>query len=175
MRILGIDPGSRFCGYGVVDITGPGAVRYVECGVIEPRRGAPMHLRLGEVLAGLREVIAELEPEEVAVEGVFHGRNARSALKLGQARGVALAVAGEARLEVFEYAPATVKRAVAGGGQASKAQMQAMVRAICSLRRAPRPDAADALGIAICHAFFNSARPGQRARAATARVPRRDG
>lgn len=153
MRILGIDPGSRYCGYGVVERTGPGRVRYVECGVLEPVRSRRLSSRLVEIAAGLREVIAELAPRAVAVEGVFHGVNARSALQLGHSRGVALLAAGEAALEVFEYAPATVKRCVAGHGAASKQQVQAMVRALCSLKRAPRLDASDALAVAICHAF----------------------
>jgi crossover junction endodeoxyribonuclease RuvC len=153
VRILGIDPGSRYCGYGVVERAGAGRVRYVECGVIEPRREAALHLRLAEIAAGLREVLDELRPAAVAVEGVFHGVNARSALQLGQSRGVVLALAGERALPVSEYAPATVKRTVAGNGGAGKAQVAAMVRALCQLKRAPRLDASDALAIAICHAF----------------------
>lgn len=153
MRILGIDPGSRHCGYGVVESLGQGRVRYVECGVLELARAGSLPLRLAELHANLREVIADLNPAVVAVEGVFHGANARSALQLGHARGVALAMVGEAALEVFEYAPATVKRAVAGSGRASKPQLMAMVRALCGLRVVPRLDASDALAVAICHAF----------------------
>jgi crossover junction endodeoxyribonuclease RuvC len=153
IRILGIDPGSRFCGYGVVERGGVGRVRYVECGVVEPLRTASMQARLTEIYAGLREVIEELRPTHVAVEGVFHGVNARSALQLGHSRGVALLAAGQSALEVFEYAPATVKRQVAGNGAASKQQVQAMVRHLCALKRAPRLDASDALAVAICHAF----------------------
>jgi len=153
LRILGIDPGSRYCGYGVIERAGAGRVRYLECGVLEPKRTADMHLRLAEIAAGLREGLVELAPQVVAVEGVFHGVNVRSALQLGHARGVALLCAGEAGLPVFEYAPATVKRTVAGGGRASKEQVQAMVRALCGLKRAPRLDASDALAVAICHAF----------------------
>jgi crossover junction endodeoxyribonuclease RuvC len=152
-RILGIDPGSRYCGYGVIEREGVGRIRYVECGVVEPRRTAGMHVRLAEIAASLRELIVELRPDAMAVEGVFHGVNVRSALQLGHARGVALLCAGEAELDVFEYAPATVKRAVAGGGRASKEQVAAMVRHLCGLKRAPRLDASDALAVAICHAF----------------------
>ena len=153
MRILGIDPGSQRCGYGVVERRGPGRVRYVECGVVEAKRDAHLAMRLVEISAGLREVIAELRPDAVAVEGVFHGKNARAALQLGHARGAALLVCGEAALAVVEYAPATVKRAVAGTGRASKEQVSRMVQALCALDRAPRLDASDALAIAICHAF----------------------
>jgi crossover junction endodeoxyribonuclease RuvC len=153
VRILGIDPGSRRCGYGVVELAGPGRVRYLECGVLEPASQAPLTTRLAEIASGIREVIAELEPAAVAVEGVFHGVNPRSALQLGHARGVALLVAGEAQLAVTEYAPATIKRAVAGHGAATKEQVLAMVRTLCGLKRAPRLDASDALAVAICHAL----------------------
>src|SRR5581483_1297750 len=153
MRILGIDPGSRYCGYGVVERVAAGRVRYGECGILEPGRDRPLHLRLAEILDGIREVIQELQPRVVAVEGVFHGVNARSALQLGHSRGVALVAAGERDLDVFEYAPATVKRAVAGHGRASKEQVGAMVRSLLDLQRTPRLDASDALAVAICHAF----------------------
>jgi crossover junction endodeoxyribonuclease RuvC len=167
VRILGIDPGSRYCGYGVVErvtrsARAPRGLAYVECGVLEPQRQAPLASRLAEIGVGLREVIAELRPDAVAVEGVFHGRNARSALQLGHSRGVALACAGEAGLSVFEYAPATVKRSVAGSGAATKLQVLAMVRTFCALRRAPRLDASDALAVAICHLFHARLRVGAR-------------
>jgi crossover junction endodeoxyribonuclease RuvC len=152
-RILGIDPGTRFFGYGVIERLQAGRVHYIECGVIEPKRGDELAPRLASIADGLREVIAELAPEVVAVEGVFHGVNARSALQLGHSRGVALAAAGAHALPVHEYAPATVKRAVAGNGAATKTQVQAMVLALCGLKRAPRLDASDALAVAICHAF----------------------
>jgi crossover junction endodeoxyribonuclease RuvC len=153
VRILGIDPGSRRCGYGVVERVAPGRVRYVECGVVEARATLPLSARLVEISDGLREVIAELRPRAVAVEGVFHGLNARAALQLGHARGAALLVCGQAQLDVAEYAPATVKRAVAGDGHASKEQVGRMVRMLCALGGTPRLDASDALAIAICHAF----------------------
>ena len=153
MIILGVDPGSQRCGYGVVEWLGPRRLRYVECGLFEPPRSAALAVRLGEISVGLRELIDELEPQEVAVEGVFHGKNARSALMLGHSRGVALGAAGERNLPVFEYAPRTVKRAVAGSGAASKYQVQAMVRVLCALKRPPRLDASDALAVAICHAY----------------------
>jgi crossover junction endodeoxyribonuclease RuvC len=130
-----------------------GRVRYVECGILEPKRDRPLAARLAEILGGMREVMEELTPNVVAVEGVFHGVNARSALQLGHSRGVALVAAGERELDVFEYAPATVKSAVAGHGRASKEQVGAMVRALLGLARPPRLDASDALAVAICHAF----------------------
>ena len=152
MRILGIDPGTRFFGYGVIERLGPGRVRYVECGVLQPKRGEELAARLADIAEGLREVIDELAPTVVAVEGVFHGVNPRSALQLGHSRGVALAAAGAKALTVHEYAPATVKRAVAGNGAATKGQVQTMVRALCGLARSPALDASDALAVAICHA-----------------------
>ncbi len=161
-RILGIDPGTRYFGYGVVERVRSGRVRYIECGVIEPRREAALAARLAEISDGLVEVIAELAPEVVAVEGVFHGVNARSALQFGHSRGVALATAGAHALPVHEYAPATVKRAVAGNGAATKQQVQAMVLALCGLSRAPRLDASDALAVAICHAFRAATRLAAR-------------
>jgi crossover junction endodeoxyribonuclease RuvC len=152
-RILGIDPGTRYFGYGVIERLPSRRVRYIECGVIEPKRGAALASRLAEIADGLAEVIDELKPEVVAVEGVFHGVNPRSALQLGHSRGVALAAAGAHALPVHEYAPATVKRAVAGNGAATKHQVSAMVLQLCGLQRAPRLDASDALAVAICHAF----------------------
>lgn len=163
MRILGIDPGSRRCGYGVVERLGAGRVRYVECGIVEARATAPLASRLAEIGDGLREVIDELRPQVVAVEGVFHGKNARSALQLGHARGVALLVCGQSELAVSEYAPATVKRTVAGSGRASKEQVLRMVRMLCALEQSPRLDASDALAVAICHAFHHRLQVGARA------------
>ena len=157
-RILGIDPGSRRCGYGLVEATpAPLALRYVECGVIAVKPAAPFATRLVEIAAGLREIIAELAPDAVAVESVFMHANVRSALILGHARGVALLCAAEAGLELHEYSPARVKQAVAGRGRADKRQVQEMVRVLMGLKRLPTPDAADALAIAICHAYAATA------------------
>jgi crossover junction endodeoxyribonuclease RuvC len=152
VRILGVDPGSRVTGYAVVERRGLAEVRYLSCGVIEPRREASLAERLAEVAAGLREVIVELRPEAAAVEDVFYAVHARSALRLGHARGVALLCAAEAALPVFEYPPARIKRAIAGWGRANKKQMAAMVQRLFGLRRPPRSDAADALAVALCHA-----------------------
>jgi crossover junction endodeoxyribonuclease RuvC len=168
VRILGIDPGTRYFGYGVIERLGPGRVRYIECGVLEAGRSGELSTRLAEIAVGLREVLDELRPTVVAVEGVFHGVNARSALQLGHSRGVALAAAGALALPVHEYAPATVKRAVAGNGAATKGQVQTMVRALCGLTRPPKLDASDALAVAICHAFR-----GQLTAALAARTARR--
>jgi crossover junction endodeoxyribonuclease RuvC len=150
VRILGLDPGSRVCGYGVMDEAG-GELRYVECGVLTAREDRPMEERLGEIACGLREVIAELAPELVAIEDVFVHQNARSALALAQARGMALAVCGIAGLSVASYPPAVIKQAVTGSGTATKEQISRMVKALIGLRVAPRADASDALAIAITH------------------------
>ncbi len=152
VRVLGIDPGSRVTGYGVVEVTGPGRYRYLECGVIQADRRQPIAMRLVEIASGLREVIDEFRPAVAAIEDVFSHKNARSALLLGQARGVALLVASEAGLEVVSYAPALVKKTVTGKGAASKAQVQRMVTVLCGLEKIPVSDASDALALALCHA-----------------------
>jgi crossover junction endodeoxyribonuclease RuvC len=150
MRILGVDPGSRVCGYGVIDEVG-GELRYVECGLLTAPEGQPMEQRLGEIARGLKEVIEELRPAVCAVEDVFVQQNPRSALALAQARGMALAVIGLAGLSVASYPPATVKKAVSGSGKAEKAQIARMVQALIGLTSLPRADATDALAVAITH------------------------
>lgn len=150
MRILGLDPGSRYCGYGVIDDEA-GRLRYVECGVLSAPESKPMEVRLGEIARGLREVIEELAPQIVAVEDVFTHQNPRSALALAQARGMALAVIGLAGLRVSSYPPAVVKKAVTGAGAADKGQVARMVQALIGLRTLPRADATDALAVAITH------------------------
>jgi crossover junction endodeoxyribonuclease RuvC len=150
VRILGLDPGSRICGYGVLE-ENAGELRYVECGVLTAREEHAMEDRLGEIACGLREVITELAPEIVAIEDVFVHHNARSALALAQARGMALAVVGIAGLRVASYPPATVKQTVTGSGTATKEQITRMVQALLGLRSAPRADAGDALAVAITH------------------------
>jgi crossover junction endodeoxyribonuclease RuvC len=147
VRILGIDP----AGYGVVDAAGR-VLRCVECGVVAAAAELPLARRLAEILTGLLEVVAEHKPDVAAVEDIFHARNARSALALGQARGVALAAAAMAGVPVVAYPPALVKQAVTGRGRASKEQVGRMVRMLVGLKREPRADAADALAVAIAHA-----------------------
>ena len=153
-RILGIDPGSRVTGYGVVELTARGPV-YVASGCIRPARGAFID-RLGEIYHGVASLIVEYAPDQVAIEEVFLASNPSSALKLGQARGAAIAAAVGAGLPVSEYAARTAKLAVVGTGRASKAQVQHMVRVLLKLPGSPAADAADALAIAICH--VNTAR-----------------
>ena len=151
MRVLGIDPGSAATGFGVVERRG-GAVSYVAHGTLRTRAGAPLAERLAAIHRGLSEAIAIHAPERAVVERVFVAANPRSALVLGHARGVALAVLGEAGIPVDELAPGEIKRAVVGTGRAAKVQVQAMVTRLLALDREPGPDAADALAAAICRA-----------------------
>jgi crossover junction endodeoxyribonuclease RuvC len=152
VRILGIDPGSLRLGYGVIDRTGPAQLSYVECGVISAPAGLARPERLMTIGRGLRELVAELHPDEVAMEQAFYGKNVQSTLALGEARGVVSFIVTDAGLPVSGYAPARVKRTIVGHGAATKDQIGYLVRALLSLRRVPEPDAADALAIAICHA-----------------------
>ena len=147
-RVLGIDPGSRTTGYGVIE-EGE-TLRYVASGCIETTRGA-FPGRLADIFRGVEAVIAEHAPDEFVIEEVFVARNPQSALKLGQARGAAIAAAVDADLPVSEYAARSVKQAVVGTGRATKEQVQYMVRVLLSLSAPPPSDAADALAVAICH------------------------
>ncbi len=149
-RILGIDPGSRITGYGVLEAE-RGAIRFVACGVIKTTTSMPFSYRLNQIFSGINEVIQLHEPTEAAVEDVFLATNPGSALKLGQARGAAVVAAMQNNLEVADYSAKQIKLAVVGYGQAGKDQIQHMVRTLLGLNRAPSSDAADALAVAICH------------------------
>jgi crossover junction endodeoxyribonuclease RuvC len=148
MRVLGIDPGSRRCGYAVITRDG-GRLGLVESGVLVPGE-RPMAERLALLLIGLGDVIARTAPDEVSIEQIFAGISPRSALALGQARGVALAVAAQAGLPVFEYQPSAVKLAFTGSGRAGKAQMMRTAETLFGLR-ARLSDEADAVALAVCH------------------------
>ena len=151
MRIFGIDPGSQRTGYGCVESIGRRHALVI-CGSLSGPKGASFPDRLHAIHEGLKALIARHQPDCVAIEDIFHHRNVRSALKLGQARGIALLAASEAGLPVVSYAPATVKRAVVGYGRAEKQQVQQMVKLLLGLAQPPTPhDAADALAVAICH------------------------
>lgn len=150
MLILGIDPGSRITGYGVLDVTTT-TPRYVASGCIRIQAD-DLAQRLAQVYAGVGELIAVHAPGEFAIEQVFMSKNADSALKLGQARGTAIVCAANHGLPVSEYGPRQIKQAVAGSGSADKAQVQHMVTAILGLSATPQADAADALAIALTHA-----------------------
>jgi crossover junction endodeoxyribonuclease RuvC len=148
-RILGIDPGSRITGFGVIDVVA-GKNLHVESGTVRPKLES-LPERLGELFRGVREVIAQSAPDQVAIENVFMHRNADSALKLGQARGAIIAAAIESGVPVFEYTPAEIKQAVVGKGGAAKEQVQHMVRLLLNLGEL-QADQADALACALCHA-----------------------
>lgn len=150
MRVLGIDPGTQVCGYGVVELDGA-EVRALDYGVVKGGR-ASLPQRIKVIYEGLTAVIERHNPDVVAVEGVFRGVNPRTALKIGEGRGVALLAAAAAGVKVAEHSPATVKKSVVGSGRAHKSQVQQMVRVILGLSEVPSPeDAADALAVAICH------------------------
>lgn len=150
VRILGIDPGSRVTGYGVLDTDGIRS-RYVTSGCLRAR-GDALNARLACIFDGLRALVSEIRPQQVAIERVFVSRNADSALKLGQARGAAICATLEFGVELHEYAARAVKQAVVGRGSAAKVQVQHMVRAILAMDRLPAADEADALAVALCHA-----------------------
>jgi len=152
VRIFGIDPGSNRTGYGCLDTDGS-RHRVIAAGAITTAPLAPFPDKLLEIHRGLAAVLADCRPDCVAIENLFHAVNARSALKLGHARGVAMLAAVEAGVPVVEYTPAEIKRAVVGYGRAEKHQIQQMVKLLLGLAVEPRPhDAADALAVAICHA-----------------------
>ncbi len=168
MRVLGIDCGTEYTGYGVVELLSDdrdndrNGVRNIArnadrlvciiCGAIKVSPRDPMPTRLSRISVGLQELIAQHRPDRVAIEDVFYAVNVKSALKLGQVRGVAMLAAASAGLEVAEYSPLSIKSAVVGYGRAEKHQVQQMVTRLLNLDQIPEPaDAADALAIAICH------------------------
>jgi crossover junction endodeoxyribonuclease RuvC len=150
-RIIGIDPGSRATGYGVIAKKG-NRLYYVTCGVIRLGDRYSFSERLKVIFDGLCEVIEIHQPSVAAVEDVFVAANPRTALKLGHARGVAVLAALHNGLKVYDYTPRMVKQAVVGYGNADKQQVQQMVRVLLQLSASPSADAADALAVAMCHA-----------------------
>ena len=155
MRVFGIDCGTEITGYGVVEMCDSGRQPKLLChtlGAIRLAKAKPLPVRLAQVYFELNEALARWRPDVVAVEEVFYSVNAKSALKLGQVRGVALLAAASAGLPVAEYAPLRIKSSVVGYGLAKKEQVQFMVARLLELKQIPEPpDAADALAIAICH------------------------
>lgn len=152
MRVLGIDCGGEYTGYGVVEMSSSGKLCCLDCGAIKLSPRDPLARRLSRIYVQLGEIIAQHQPEEVAIEDVFYALNVKSALKLGQVRGVAMLAAAAAGLEVAEYSPLTIKSSVVGYGRAEKQQVQHMVMRLLALATPPEPmDASDALAIAICH------------------------
>jgi crossover junction endodeoxyribonuclease RuvC len=168
IRILGLDPGLRKTGWGVVLSEGS-KLGFIACGCIESSAGFSLAERLRQLHDGIAGVIAAHAPDEAAVEETFVNRDPQSALKLGQARGIALVVPALAGLSVAEYAANLVKKTVVGVGHADKIQVQAMIRVLLPKAEAKNADAADALAVAICHAQHR----GLRTLAAQMRVPAR--
>jgi crossover junction endodeoxyribonuclease RuvC len=160
MRVLGLDPGLRHTGWGVIDVAGNRLV-HVADGVVHAATDQPLATRLVSLFRQIRAVLERFQPDEAAVEETFVNRNPASALRLGVARGVALLAPAEHGLPVAEYSANLVKKAVVGVGHAEKAQVQLMVRRLLPGWAGHEPDAADALAVAICHAQH----------AATARLP----
>jgi crossover junction endodeoxyribonuclease RuvC len=153
VKVLGIDPGTAACGYGIVLANGV-RLQAVEFGWWQTKPQQRPEMRLKRIHDGVADLIARHEPDAVALEESFVGADARIALSVGQARGAALVACAEADVPCAEYPPATVKQAVCGYGRAEKEQMQRMVRAVLGLAEVPRPHhAADALAVAICHAL----------------------
>lgn len=152
MRVLGIDCGSEYTGYGVVEEFTDGRLICHTAGAIKLKTGSAMAAKLQKIFSELAAIIAEHRPEEVAIEDVFYAVNVKTALKLGQVRGVAMLAASSCGLEVAEYSPLSIKSAVVGYGRADKQQVQQMVTRLLNLAEPPEPtDASDALAIAICH------------------------
>lgn len=150
--VLGVDPGTAVTGYGVVARRGDGAVSLLECGVIRTSAGEPLPVRIRDVYEGVVEVLERYEPTTLSVEDVYQGRNARSALTLGHARGAILLAGSLGGIEVEEYTAPEIKKAVAGNGRATKEQVAFMVMKLLRLETAPSPaDAADGVAAALCH------------------------
>jgi crossover junction endodeoxyribonuclease RuvC len=164
MRVLGVDCGTEYTGFGVVELCHDDTLVCLTCGAIELSPREPLPRRLATIFERLGVVIQEHHPDNVAIEDVFYALNVKSALKLGQVRGVAMLAASSAGLEVTEYSPLSIKSAVVGYGRAEKPQVQHMVTRLLNLSEIPEsPDAADALAIAICHLHTSATLVRQRA------------
>jgi len=156
MKILGIDPGTGICGFGVIEIETGKKAWMVTAGVVKTPPRTPLEDRLLDIYDGLREIVQECKPDEVAIEKLFFNTNITTGISVAQARGVCMLVAKQADLPIFEYTPLQVKQCLVGYGRAEKKQIQEMVRIHLGLKVAPKPDdAADALGVAITHSMMN--------------------
>ena len=158
MRILGIDPGSHVTGYGIIEKKG-NYLQHVLHGEIKPKKNSPLSATLIFVYQQLSAVISQTAPQAIALENIFYGKNVRSLIKQAQVRGVVIFAGADKGLDVFEYSPLEIKKAVVGYGRAEKRQVQVMVKAILKLPELPPADAADALATAICHANFSKEKP----------------
>jgi crossover junction endodeoxyribonuclease RuvC len=152
LTILGVDPGSRATGYGLIKSTEQKNI-LIDYGVIRTDSKKPLPEKLKQIFEGLSEIMAKKRPNELAIEETFYSKNAKSALVMGQARGVAILAAACAKIPIWEYSPKEVKCSIVGRGNASKLQVQYMVKNLLGLKKLPQsPDAADALAVALCHA-----------------------
>ncbi|HRZ87142.1 MAG TPA: crossover junction endodeoxyribonuclease RuvC [bacterium] len=152
MRVLGIDPGTRTTGYGIIETSGSRLLP-ITYGVIQTAARDSLSTCFLNIHRGITDVIMRFHPDVAAVEDIFYCKNVNSAIKLGEARGVAIVAAAQHGLDIYEYTPRKVKQAVVGYGAAEKLQVQKMVKALLGLPAVPEPeDASDALGVAICHA-----------------------
>ena len=158
MRILGIDPGSHVTGYGIIEKKG-NYLRHVLHGEIKPKKDSSLSATLIYVYQQLSAVILQTAPQAIALENIFYGKNVRSLIKQAQVRGVAIFAGADKGIQIFEYSPLEIKKAVVGYGRAEKRQVQVMVKAILNLPDIPPADAADALATAICHANFSKEKP----------------
>ncbi|MDP6111546.1 MAG: crossover junction endodeoxyribonuclease RuvC [Planctomycetota bacterium] len=160
MRVLGIDPGTVTCGYGVIDYRS-NSFQSVAYGAIRCKPKTPFEERLATIFTGLEEIIEQHKPDCVAIEEAFAGKSIQTALRIGEARGIAILSASKVGLPVSQYPPRLVKKAVVGAGGAHKSQVQKMVQVVLSLPELPKPDdASDALAIAICHCHRADGRMG---------------
>lgn len=150
MIILGIDPGTHFTGFGVIQLEKKHP-SHVDCGLIAPNRNTTLPLKLKKIFDEISGLILKFSPQEIALEDVFMAKNARSSLKLGYVRGVVMLAAAQAGIGLYEYPPATVKKAISDFGQATKEQMQKMIRIHLKLKEPPAEDATDALAVALTH------------------------
>jgi crossover junction endodeoxyribonuclease RuvC len=174
--VVGIDPGTTATGYGVISSDANGALGVLECGVVRPTSGAPLAMRIREIFEAVAQLLDAFEPDVVSVESVFHGKNARSALVLGHARGVILLAAALRDLDIHEYSPREIKKAVVGTGAATKDQVGFMVQERLRLRTPPRPsDAADGLAAALCHLVAGDSDIAARALPHRFALPRTEG
>jgi crossover junction endodeoxyribonuclease RuvC len=158
LRILGIDPGSRVTGYGVIEKQG-NYLRHVIQGEVKPRKDSLLSEVLISIYQQLSALIEQATPDAIAIENIFYGKNVRSLIRQAQVRGVVIYAGASQSIPIFEYSPLEVKQAVVGYGRAEKRQVQVMVKAILKLPVLPPADAADALAVAICHANFWKEQP----------------
>ena len=150
MKVIGIDPGTRIMGYGIVESSGSRLI-HIDNGAIFTSPKAPLADRLRDIYEGISKVIDQYKPDAVSIEDIFYSKNVKSAMKLGHARGVGMLAGANKGLDIFEYTPTAIKSAVVGFGRAEKKQVQQMVKILLNLPEVPQEDAADALAAAICH------------------------